>query len=146
MDKKVILLIVIIVIAVIAVYLTFVYARPCSDKACFESSMQNCQRVSFIDDAADATWRYQIKGKDKDSCNIEVSLLYLKQGTSDMSILQDKNMICEIPLGVVGSPQENLQRCHGSLKEMLQEMIIKKLHNYITENLGEIKQELNSAF
>jgi len=62
-----------------------------------------------------------------------------------MSVLEGKDMLCYLPLGSISAPQENLARCHGSLKEEMQAIIIKRLHNYIVDNLGEIGEELERA-
>ena len=43
------------------------------------------------------------------------------------------------------NPVENLGLCHGLLKEGLQDLIIKKMHTYIIENMGKINEELESA-
>jgi hypothetical protein len=42
----------------------------------------------------------------------------------------------------MSSPEDDLSRCTGQLKENLQEIIIQKLHAYVVENLGQISKEL----
>jgi len=51
-------------------------------------------------------------------------------------------MTCYIPYGSLTVPQENLKNCHGELKEELQDVIIKKMHTYILDHIGEINKEL----
>jgi len=53
-------------------------------------------------------------------------------------------MVCNIPLGSVILPESDLTNCHGILKENLQEQTIIKLHNYISQNLGQINAEMFS--
>ncbi len=149
MEKKrkiaVILFILILLIASAsaAVYLTYLYKPKCEDITCFNNALINCATASYFSEEEDATWLYVIKGKSEESCITNVNLIYLKQGSVGMEILVGKNMDCYTPFGVLIKPQENLENCHGLLKEEIQSILIKKMHAYITENLGEIAEELN---
>ena len=99
----------------------------------------------FINDEEDITWQYFIKG-DKDArCVVNVKVLKVKKGTVDKEKLVGKDMDCYIPLGSAISPDSDISRCHGILKEELQNMVIQKLHSYIVENLGEIGEELEKV-
>jgi len=142
---RIILIVVIIIIAVLALYLTFFYTKNCSDASCFNSALVKCRRASFINDAEDATWLYNIKSKSQGECKIDVKLLQLKQGTNEMAGMEGKEMVCYLPLGTITSPQGNLANCHGLLKEEMQSLIINRLHNYIVNNLGQISEELTKA-
>ncbi len=145
--KKVraILIVIILIVTVAAIYFTFFYSKKCEDMACFNSALSKCRRVKFLNDAEDAAWLYKIKGKRGEECKVQVELLKLKEGSTDLLILEGKNMECFLPFSSVVSPQENLARCKGELKEGMQEIIIKRLHNYIIDNLGEISEELEKA-
>ncbi len=144
MEKKVIILIAaIVVIAIGAIFFTFFYTKKCSDVSCFNSALLECFRASYIDDARDLVWLYEIKGKYQDKCRVKVKLLEVKEGLSEASFLEGKEMMCSLPLGTVAAPQENLKNCHGLLKEGMQELIINRLHSYIVDNLGQISEELN---
>lgn len=148
MSKRGVILVILILIIVVAVgiYFAFFYTSKCGDKGCFDSSLTNCQRVSFLKDAADGTWYYKTKGKNGDSCVVYVKLLNLKEGNVDLLKLKDKDMLCYLPLGgVSGDPEYNLALCHGLLKEEMQAVIINRLHNYIVNNLGEIGGELGEV-
>ncbi len=142
MKKRIILLIMIVIVIAVAVYFTFFYTRKCPDRACFNLALGKCSRVSFLNDVEDATWFYKIKGKSGGSCEINVKLLKLKEGTTDLIGLEGKDMICFLPLGYTGDPQDNLDICQGLLKEEMQTVIITRLHNYIVDNLGEIAEGL----
>ena len=63
MKKRVILFVVIIVVAIAAIYFTFFFTRSCGDKACFNSALAECSRVSYLSDIEDGAWFYKIKGK-----------------------------------------------------------------------------------
>lgn len=145
MKKKVIFLIVIVVLAIITLYFTFLYTKKCSDVSCFNTALSSCRRASYTNDAEDATWLYAIKGKSNGECKINVEILQLKQGTIDISNLEGKSMVCYVPSGSITAPQENLEKCHGLLKEEMQKIIINRLHSYIVGNIGEISEELNKA-
>jgi len=143
--KRIILIILIAVVFVLAVYFTFYYYKKCSDIGCFNSYLSKCKKASFIDEGDNDVWLYKIKSKSGDECKVNVKLLQLKKGSSDAGILEGKDMNCYLPFSSVSKPQENLERCHGLLKEEMQKIMINKLHNYITSNLGQISEELKKA-
>ena len=143
--KRVILSIIIAVLVLALVYFLFFYIKKCGDQECFTSAQIKCARASYINDAEEATWGYEIKGKKAGRCIINVKLLQVKQGTIKLEKVGGLEMSCSIPLGYVGSPQADLSQCHGLLKEELQELMIQKMHAYILTNLGQISDELKSA-
>jgi len=143
--RNIVISIVIILIAVVAGYLTFFYSTRCPDYECFNQALANCEKITYTLETEDAFWHYKIQGKSDSTCNVRVSLVQLKDGDVKLSGLEGKEMICSIPLGSTSLPQQNLRRCHGLLKEEMQELIINKLHNYITDHLGEISEELQKA-
>jgi len=143
--RRIIVISLIIIIAIIAVYFTFFYTKKCRDIGCFNNALLKCRRASYMNDVEDATWFYKIKGKSHGECKIRVKLLQVKEGTVELANLEGKEMMCYLPLGAVLNPQENLEKCHGLLKEEMQKLIITRLHNYITSNLGEISEEMTKA-
>ena len=158
MEKKRKLLLIfsiaVVTLALIAVYSTFFHKEKCSNINCFNSNMANCVRASFINDAEDAAWLYEIKGRKGgflcfissqfcEDCVVNVRILQAKKGDVDLEKIKGYDMDCYYPFGYVTVPQSDLMRCHGRLKEEMQELIIKKLHVYIVSNLGEIEEELN---
>lgn len=142
---KIIILAVIAFLILAAVYMIFFYSQKCSDAACFSSSMGKCSKTNYLNDAEDAAWQYKIIGKSGTDCKVDVTLLSLKKGTADLSSLQGESMTCLVPAGVTTNPQNNLDVCHGLLKENMQKVIINRLHAYITDNLGKISTELNKV-
>ena len=52
----------ILVIAVLALYYTFIPAG-CDDYTCFEAHMLKCKPATFINEEDEASWRYDIFGK-----------------------------------------------------------------------------------
>lgn len=134
-----------IVLIGVAVYFTFFFAYKCNDLACYQAHQEKCARTTFIKDEQDTTWKYLIKGEEDDSCKVYVEVLTIKQGTSDKRALEGLSMDCYLSLESKIAPESDLKRCHGELKEELQNLIIQKLHSYILENLGEIGSELEEV-
>lgn len=143
--KEKIIGIVIILVIIAAVSLIFIYFQniKCSDISCFNSAMSECKRASFINELDDASWLYTIKGKSSDLCTINVKLLQVKKGTIETKAVEGLDMNCQLALGYAGTPNEDLSKCSGELKEGLQDLLIKKMHAYILSNVGQIGAELN---
>ncbi|MEM4259427.1 MAG: hypothetical protein QXS38_01545 [Candidatus Pacearchaeota archaeon] len=138
-------LIVIMILAIIgAVYFGFIYIHHCSNYECWQKYMSRCSRAAFINDEPEASWRYEIKGTEGKQCVIEVKLLLAKKGELGIEKLIGQKMTCYYPTGVSAYAEKDLTKCHGLLKEELQNIIINKLHSYILENLGKIGEELKS--
>ncbi|MEK6859338.1 MAG: hypothetical protein AABX54_00850 [Nanoarchaeota archaeon] len=135
-----IILVIIILIAVFGYFLLFYY-KICNDEICFFNAIDRCKKVSWIREDSQASWQYKITGiYGKTDCNIKVKLLKIKQGTIDIEKLQRREMKCIINKGSREYPEKTLLFCNGLLKEGMQEIIIQRMHNYILQNLGEIKQ------
>ncbi len=145
MKKRIFIFSIIFVLLLVGIYFGFLFSKDCPDMECFNQELTKCNKASYIKETEDASWKYSIKGKSGERCEIKVTLLQLKEGGTSMSSLQGKSMNCYLPIGVVASPEENIKNCHGLLKEEMQEMIINNLHNFIIDNLGEIKEELGNA-
>ncbi len=127
-------------------YFLFIYAKPVLNTEDFGNAMINCNHVSWIKEDAQASWLYTIKGNAQgDACDIEVKLLKMKQGTLDSEKLQGMKMLCVQGKGDTQFPEKDISKCSGELKEQLQELIIQRMHNYILDNFGEIKQEFKGA-
>ena len=62
-----------------------------------------------------------------------------------MGSLEGKDMDCYVPRGIVITPQSELERCHGNLKEEMQKIMINKLFSYISGNVGTISEELKKV-
>ena len=144
---KIVLIILILVVLLGAVYFTFFFYYSCDDKdtACFKAHQEKCSKTKFLNDNEDALWSYKIKGKENNQCKIYVEFVQAKKGDIELIKLEGKSMDCYLPIGNTNSPESDISKCHGLLKEELQNIIINKLHNYIVKNVGEIGEELNSV-
>lgn len=152
-DKKKIveflLVFLIIVVFLLMIYFVvyedifLIFTRECLDSACFNSNLAECRRAQFVEDGEDVAWMYTIRGREDSSCEVEVELLSVKEGEIDLRSAEGKTMTCYLPLEVVAVPGEDLTMCTGPLKEVTQDLIIKRIHSQILENLGQINQEIN---
>ncbi len=144
LQKRVGLALIILIIALIVFtgYFLFFYAKPISTSQEFVNAMASCKKISWIKEDASASWLYTIKGNAKgDACKIEVELLKMKQGTIESEKLQGKKMICIQQKGDTQFPEKSISECFGELKEEMQDIIIQRMHNYLLENVGEIREE-----
>jgi len=123
-----------------ALYLNFFFALPCKEKTCFDRELAACKKATYTRVAEEATWFYKIIGKTNDGCLVYVKNLEVK--AVEKVALKDKDMLCTLPLNVVILPETAIDKCHGLLKEELQDLIIEKMHLYIVQHIGEIKEEL----
>ena len=131
-----------VVVLAAAVYFTFFFTYSCDDLACFRSHQEKCAHTKFVNDAEDTVWKYRIMGKKEGKCEIKVEVVQVKSGKVEKRVLEGKSMTCYLSRGNLASPEADISKCNGLLKEELQKIIINKLHAYIIENLGEIGGEL----
>ena len=138
-------LIVIAIIILAVLWYFFLYTKKCSDITCFNENLKACKKASFTSEEKVAVWKYKILGKNKEECQVNAKLLQLREGHIDIAGLERKEMVCSLPLTYTGKPEASLERCHGLLKEEMQKVIINRLHAYITDNLGQISEEMKKA-
>lgn len=141
--KLIIFVVVAIIFIVLASYTSFLYAPRCQTFECYEEHMRLCKPAQYLNDGEEATWRYKILGMDGGACVVEVTLLQPKAGELGIEKLSGYSMECGFPKGIVTYPEKDLGSCHGRLKEEMQEIIIKRLHTYIVDNIGEIDETLD---
>lgn len=107
----------------------------CENTDCFFKNIVSCTPSKFFY-AGNISFDYSINGKDNDHCNIDVTLVRSYWRGMSFDSLNGKSMVCDVPFGKVAFPEEDLDKCHGPLKENLQEIILQKLHGYILDNLN----------
>jgi len=134
-----------VIALLIAIYFTFFFSYKCDDMECYQAHQQKCSKTEFIRDSDDVRWQYDIKGNNGGLCEIEVTALLIKKGDADKTRLEGKSMTCYLPLESIALPEADISKCNGVLKEELQNIIIKNLHSYILDNLGEISEELQKV-
>jgi hypothetical protein len=133
-------------IAVLLVFVWFWFFRygECETWECFNENLRRCDRVSFVG-GTDMIFEYTIRGSSGGECEVGVELLMGELNNQDSIKLERQKMTCMLPEKVVMIPESNIGRCHGLLKEGLQDLVIKKLHTYLVQNLGKINLELLEA-
>jgi len=148
MDKKKrdkIIVIIIALLIIIGIYFWFVYQYPCPNITCFNSHLKSCSKSTYLNNAPDALWKYEIKGlkniNGEKNCEVKVTLSQLKAGYYGAEKLEGLDMTCYIKKGVVALPNSDIENCRGELKEKMQTLIIEKLHQYVINNIGEIDEE-----
>ena len=138
--RKLLTFVVLIVFFLFIWFLFFDYS-DCQSKACFDAKLKVCDKARFID-GDDMIFRYVIEGKKGGECEVEVELLQGELDNEDSIKLERQSMTCMLPLGVVVAPESDIGVCHGLLKEGLQDLVIKKLHTYLVQNLGRLNLEM----
>ena len=142
LNIKAILAIICIALIVISIcYLIF--AKPkCLSQGCFLNSLWKCKPLTFYNEQENSTWYYSIKGYSQDSCRVYVEAVKLQTDLETANAMVGKSMICDIPRDISGSflPEAKIEYCHGLLKEAIQDLIIKKMHLFIVQNIGQISQ------
>ncbi len=142
-NKKIIVLIILIIISLsLAINYSFFQKKRCQNYECFAEAMKKCDRTVFINDAEEATWRYEIVKSENNECVVNVKLLQIKKGEISFENLNGLSMDCSYLKGISTYPEKNLEKCHGRLKEELQTAMIKKLYNYIVNNVDKIGEKL----
>jgi hypothetical protein len=139
-------IILMVVVLAIASYLLFFYKIDCKTNTCFIDSLLNCKKASYIYETNQTINLYEILGKQDGTCEVYVKLLQIKKGSAELEILNGKDMTCTIPLKTLVMPDSDISKCHGILKENIQELVIQRLHNQIIENIGTINQSVNKIF
>ncbi|MCK4997587.1 hypothetical protein KAS08_04745 [Candidatus Pacearchaeota archaeon] len=140
-DKRLLFIPLGIVIIVVAVLLLSLGYNECDSWECFNSGLERCSRTKFIG-GTKMIFEYTIKGSKGEECEVGVQLLQGELNNKDSLKLEGNKMICMLPKGVVMIPESNIGNCHGLLKEGLQDLIIRKLHTYLVQNLGRLNLEI----
>ena len=143
MNWKITLIIIGVILILGAVYYLIFSVKACDTKECFEKAILNCKRVSWMRQDEQAAWNYKIIGRGEESCTVEVSLLKLNKGKIDSEKLIGKEMTCDLIKGSTDFPEKDISRCHGVLKEEMQDVIIQRMHDYLLQNVGKLEEGLD---
>jgi hypothetical protein len=126
----------VILVILIGLFAYFKFHVPvCSNTDCFFKNVVSCTPSTFFY-AGNISFDYSINGQDGDYCNIDVKLVRSYWRGNSFDSLNGKSMVCDVPFGKVVFPEEDLDKCHGPLKESLQELILQRLQGYILDNLA----------
>jgi|SRR3989344_5547737 len=132
---------IIIIVIVATTYFVWGFFTTCSSQECFDKALVKCSRTSFVSDTENMLMQYKIRGMNSGDCLVNVKLLQVKKGSSELSVLEGQEMDCNLPFGIVVVPEGDTTICHGRLKEEIQSIIIKRMHAQIIQNIGKISAE-----
>ena len=137
--KAVLALIFFILIIAGSAYL-IIYKPECLNQSCFLNSLWKCKSSTYLNSQENVTWYYVIDGPTDDKCQVKVNSVNIKADVETANALMGKTMTCLIPKDIAGSfmPEGKIEYCHGELKENIQDLIIKKLHLFIVQNIGQL--------
>ena len=144
--KKFILPTVILLLLAATVYLFFFYKQECKTQDCFNNAFWFCKKATFTSKTDTATWQYIINGFSKANgninCVVDVKAVDLQADAETIQALKGKSMSCSIPKELAASfmPETKIEYCHGMLKESIQDLMLKKMHLFIVQNIGQINQ------
>ena len=130
-------LIILIVLLGIGLYYQFFNYQTVNNKQSFLNAMYNCNRAVYNT----GQWYYKIKGLSRKECVVYVKNLRFNEASVDVvSNIEGKDMLCYLgkDRGTY-MPEEKLDKCHGLLKEAIQDATIRKLQLYIMQNLKSLK-------
>ena len=116
----------------------YFYFRNCQNTVCFSDYLKNCCSARFVTSGT-MQFEYKILGIQDKQCAVYVSLIKGDLTNADSQKIIGTSMICLLPKGMITSPEAEMDSCHGILKEGLQDLIIGKMHNYIVQNIGDVK-------
>ena len=135
--------IVLVVLAVLiwGVWALFFSYGSCKSWECFNVKLEDCNKVKFIG-GEEMIFEYTIRGSSDGECEVGVQLLQGELNNQDSIKLEMHKMTCYLPEGVVMIPESDIGKCTGLLKEGLQDLVIKKLHTYLVQNLGKLNLEM----
>jgi len=141
-NRKILVLgIVLAILLTVAVYFFFIYKPECKTISCFTSALVECRKSTFISKQETSSWLYSINGKNSAGCGVYVKAVSITSDAETQKALEGKSMICNIPPQDAGiSPESKIENCHGILKEGIQDQIIKKMHLFIIQNIGQIEE------
>ncbi|MFH1522099.1 MAG: hypothetical protein ABIF18_04030 [archaeon] len=123
------------------VWVLFFSYADCEAWECFNDNLKNCDKTKFIGET-DMIFEYIIEGSSDGECEVVVQLLQGELNNKDSIKLEMQKMTCMLPGGIVMIPESDIGNCHGMLKEGLQDLVIKKLHTYLVQNLGKLNLEM----
>jgi hypothetical protein len=132
----------IIIFLALAVFFGNFFYTNCQTFECFQSHEFNCDKAQFVRDTDTTTWHYKIKGEKDSQCIVETTVLAVKEGSINRKSLEDKSMICSLSLETKILPESDLSKCHGILKEEIQQIMIKNAHSQILANINKLSEEL----
>ena len=92
-NKKWMIVLIILVITLGVIWKIFFSYATCGNWDCFNSHLENCNRVKFVGESNGLVFEYTIKGSSNNLCNINVKLLQGEFNNQDSIKLEHQEMI-----------------------------------------------------
>ena len=151
MRKEVWFAIIGILIIIIGAWLIF-KTKSCDADYCFEEAARDCNKakITITDEDGGITF-YKIMGKEGDNCRLYIQVKTLTGLSEENAILfKDADMTCDIPRTDFGRMKmaemmDNLDYCHGRLKEAILEVTLKQVYGLVTRDMGNVLKEINKV-
>ena len=130
----------------------FFRTKSCDVDYCFEEAARDCSKakITITDEEGSVTF-YKIMGKEGDNCRLYIQAKTLT-GLSEENakLFKDADMTCDIPRTDFGRMKmsemmDNLEYCHGRLKEAIYEVTLKNLYGLVTRDMGNVLKEINKV-
>lgn len=131
-----------VILLIAGIYFTWFFTYTCTTMECFQANQIKCAKATVLRETDTTRWSYIIKGKQNNLCVIEATVLKVKEGQIDRINLEGNSMDCSLPLGSKVFPESDLDKCHGILKEEIQQIIITNAHAQIIANIGKVSGEV----
>ena len=141
----------VILIILIGSWLIF-RTKGCSDDFCFEQAARNCDEAKFdLQDENGGVTYYEIQGEEDGNCLLYIKIIKMN-GISEENarLFKDADMLCAIPESefskmTINEMIDNLDYCHGRLKEAIYEITLKNLYGLVTRDLGNVLKQINNV-
>jgi hypothetical protein len=139
------LILIVLALVVYIIWFVFFSYAECVSWDCFNSHLEKCDRVKFIGESNKMIFEYVVQGNSEGECIVGIELLQGELNNEESIKMEGQKMTCYLEEGVIMIPESKIQQCHGLLKEGLQDLMIKRLHAYLVQNLGKINLEVLDA-
>ncbi len=148
LDKKKVIILGIILILIALIFLSTMPKKCNTNYDCFRQAELKCSKAK-VTISENNTYSYEILGKNKNNCLIEITLLKLSENeiVELKNNLEGRKMNCVITKEILKDKSvkdlENINNyCTGPLKEAILEITINKMYEIIVKNIGPLASEL----
>ena len=130
----------------------FIKSKRCETVGCFEQAAAECKKAKIwtLEGGGTETF-YKIRGKSGDNCELYVKILKVGDVSAEATAsFQGKDMECKIPLNRFSRMKfeemgSDLDYCHGTLKEEMYSVLVKKLYKLVLDDMGLVLEEVERA-
>lgn len=140
-----------LVLFVLGYIIYLIIPKSCNDQSCFEEALLDCKKVKYIKNENTNQYYYKIVKDNKNSCLMDIGILKLADSTSLelKSFFEGKNMRCEFPKDKLTIEflqlGNTLDYCSGPLKEAMFELIIQRMYDLSTKQIGDVVFEIEKT-